>query len=102
MSSPSVREEQDDIERQRSLRRDAQRRRRNAETSGDREGRRTKNTNARRLSRSLLSPEQSADSDTAWWDRIALLNASEIAKPLGLRWNRNCKTCGIQVRSTGN
>ncbi|KAJ7843952.1 hypothetical protein B0H13DRAFT_1731504, partial [Mycena leptocephala] len=98
MSSPSVREEQDDIERQRSLRRDAQRRRRNAETSGDREGRRTKNTNARRLSRSLLSSlEQSAGSDTAWWDRIALLNASEIAKPLGLRWNRNCKICGIQA-----
>ncbi|KAF8170046.1 hypothetical protein K438DRAFT_1773968 [Mycena galopus ATCC 62051] len=29
--------------------------------------------------------------NTQWWDRIGALNTSEIAKPLGLRWNRNCK-----------
>ncbi|KAF8164583.1 hypothetical protein K438DRAFT_1857673, partial [Mycena galopus ATCC 62051] len=34
---------------------------------------------------------------TQWWDRIGTLNASEIAKPLGLRWNRSCKVCGIKA-----
>jgi hypothetical protein len=34
---------------------------------------------------------------TPWWDRIAILNASQTTKPLGLNWNRSCKTCGIKV-----
>jgi hypothetical protein len=33
-----------------------------------------------------------------WWNHIAVLNASEVAQPLRLSWNRKCKVCGIKVR----
>jgi hypothetical protein len=37
-------------------------------------------------------------SNTQWWDRVAILNKSETAQPLGLTWNRKCRICGVTVR----
>ncbi|KAJ7914136.1 hypothetical protein B0H13DRAFT_1873214 [Mycena leptocephala] len=88
------------------------------ENSTEREDRRKQDTHARRLSRSVLSDEHQnhradiacranhrdsinntrrIDSSAPWWERVAILNTSQTAKPLGLLWNRNCKICGIKV-----
>ncbi|KAJ7104721.1 hypothetical protein C8R44DRAFT_746401 [Mycena epipterygia] len=32
-----------------------------------------------------------------WWDRVTVLNSSEVPQPLGLRWNRKCKHCGTEA-----
>ncbi|KAJ7914220.1 hypothetical protein B0H13DRAFT_449161 [Mycena leptocephala] len=37
--------------------------------------------------------------NTKWWERVAVLNTSQTAPFLGLRWNRVCKTCGIKALS---
>lgn len=35
--------------------------------------------------------------DKPWWDRVAVLNSSQEIEPVGLRWNKKCKHCGITV-----
>jgi hypothetical protein len=111
---------QTEAERHRTLRREAQRRRRSNEPSIDCDNRRIQNTTARRLSRSILSEDcvqirhentvnranhrnvdntQRAASSVPWWDCVAILNSSQIIQPLRLLWNRNCNNCGIKVHS---
>lgn len=55
-------------------------------------------TQARSLNRNLQRSESSCNpTNNCWWDRVAILNTSQIPQPLGLRWNRNCKICGTKV-----
>lgn len=106
-----------DTEYHRSIRRDAQRQRRLSEDSHGRDLRRKNDSDARRTARDALPLEVRARiriADTAarsssrhttndphinehWWIRVSRLNSNQTAAPLGLKWNRVCKHCGIKV-----
>ncbi|KAJ7934949.1 hypothetical protein B0H13DRAFT_1854655 [Mycena leptocephala] len=43
--------------------------------------------------------ESNSNSPDKWWDRVAIHNASQTVRSLGVQWNRKCKICGIKVRS---
>jgi hypothetical protein len=98
-------QEDTEIERQRRLRRESQRRRHSNETSSDRYNRRKRDPNARQIEIGREDKTRRADHRNAinnsatipWWDHIAILNTSQTTKPLGLDWNRSCKPCGIKV-----
>jgi hypothetical protein len=103
-------------EKHRQNRRAAQRNRRTNQDTAERHLIRDQNSGARRVARSVLADadrERIRIADTTahtaarstgvqastnrWWDQVSRLNSSQVPKPLGLRWNRVCKHCGIRV-----
>ncbi|KAJ7840195.1 hypothetical protein B0H14DRAFT_3140548 [Mycena olivaceomarginata] len=102
-------------EKHRQNRRAAQRNRRTNQDTAERHLIRDQNSGARRVARSVLADadrERIRIADTTahtaarstgvqastnrWWDQVSRLNSSQVPKPLGLRWNRVCKHCGIR------
>ncbi|KAJ7940108.1 hypothetical protein B0H13DRAFT_1850298 [Mycena leptocephala] len=43
--------------------------------------------------------ESNSNSPDKWWDRVAIPNASQTVRSLGVQWNRKCKICGIETAS---
>ncbi|KAK6984538.1 hypothetical protein R3P38DRAFT_2806542 [Favolaschia claudopus] len=86
--------DEDEAERTRSLRREAQRKRRDAQDLEHRDAARRKNTAAQYNARHQAESQRRTEK---WWDVVAELNKSVVKVPLRLKWNRNCKYCGIKV-----
>jgi hypothetical protein len=113
-----------DTEYHRSIRREAQRQRRANQDSDSRDLRRKNDSDARRSARDSLQDEDrarirvadsvahssarntvtiaNASNGERWWIRVSMLNSNQNATPLGLKWNRVCKHCGIKVNHNSN
>ncbi|KAJ7867245.1 hypothetical protein B0H14DRAFT_2731535 [Mycena olivaceomarginata] len=99
----------------RQNRRAAQRNRRSSQDTAERDLIREQDSSARRVAQGLLDNvdrERIRTADTLahtasrntevqrpnhWWEQVSHLNSSQVSKPLGLRWNRICRHCGITI-----
>jgi hypothetical protein len=105
-------------EKYRQNRRATQRNRHSSQDTAEHDLIREQDSGARRVARGLLNNvdrERIRTADTLahrasrntevqrpnhWWEQVSYLNSSQVSKPLGLRWNRICKHCGITVRKS--